>query len=179
MFKAATAASAVITPVELDGTVGVLRSFDRPDLVTKLLAHYVDLPGRAPQFFALQGPFSQYVQDEELKAAFADKYVLPDDVRAIFEVLGKMVEHSGWNPADITRLVQFTEDQYYEAVRDYVGRDLNAMIKFALSLRAHDHDMKVVAERMEAAVRRLAGEGEVEARRARLFGIEPAPAAAG
>lgn len=172
LFAAASAASEFITAMELDGTMSVLRSYGRPDLATALLDRYVNQTARSPEFYSLQGYFGQYVTDAELRAAFAEKHVTLEDARPLFDVLRKMVENSGWSPNDVSRLLNFSEDQYYDALSSYHGRDLNPMVQFALDFRARE-DGKPIGERMEAALRRLAGEGAVQARRAGLFGIEP------
>lgn len=178
LFDSAKAASEFITPMELEGTISVLRSYSRADLASALLYFYVNNIERRPEFFNLNGHFGQNINDPDLRAAFVLKHVAPEDTRQLFDVLRKMVENSGWNPEDISRLNAFSKDQYYAALSAYRGSDLNRMVRFALEFRTWEGEEKLVGERMEGALRRVAADGPVQARRARLFGIEAGQQAA-
>jgi hypothetical protein len=176
MHSTAQFASAFISPTELDATVSVLRSFSRDDLASKLIKHYVELPGRSDDFFALDIYSAHEIKDQEIINSFNDRFQPPEDTRNIFEILARMSVDSGWHSSDVSRLADFDEDQYYKELKEYRSPILNQIITFALGLRSLSGPEKLIGDRMATALGRIGAEGKVEARRVRNFGIEPSAA---
>lgn len=163
-----------ISPASLNGTVMLLREFNRHEEASQLVHAYMAArqfkPGVIREEFLVwgEGPI-----DAELEAAFQkidDDYV---DTRDPKEVLCQIAEDQGWSNADIDLLAKQSAEDFERIFESIQGRMLSRAAKFVVGLSKHEgENFKAMGKAVEGGLKRIAAKSPLKAKRVASYGIE-------
>lgn len=164
---------ATISPLNLNGTVLLLREFERDEQADELIALYVSQV--RPNMDQLDEELRMWGA-EQVDPAFSSAF---DKLKADFvdtrdprDVLVAMVTSRSWNEADITLLAAQDAAQFERIFESIEGPNLSAVVKFALSLGAYEGpNHKLVGHAVTAALQAIALKSPMNRRRIANLGV--------
>lgn len=174
LFDGASECIKSISPLNLNATVLLLREFGRNEQADELIAIYIAqvqptmdrldeelrMWGTEPIDLALSQAF------DKLKADFVD-------TRDPRDVLVSMVTNRSWNEADIELLAVQNAAEFEKIFESIEGPNLASVVKFALSLGAHEGpNHKVVGAAVIAALKAIALKSPLNKRRIASLGVQ-------
>lgn len=175
MVESVKANVVAISPVTLSETVVFLKELGRGEQAKELVRFYVDNRQEEPGFWNLRGhPFRGHVTDPDVRDAFERKFTveaIPPDPEQILKRLG---EQGGWSQEDLERLAGLTEADYVRIFKRLRGSDLRSAVRGGLIFRDisnADERMKSITQMVEGALRQIARESPMNAKRVRNFGV--------
>jgi hypothetical protein len=166
-----------IAPTNLSGTIGFLKEMGRGQNAKKLIQKYVDArTNEESEFWDLsKHPFAGDIKDPDVVSAFRRKFDVSAKKPEPAELLERIGTEKGWNPQDIDFLSGLSADDFYKIFKSRRGIDLRRAIYGALMFRNisnADEKMKAVTQAAEEALRKIAKESPLNARRVRGYGVE-------
>lgn len=174
LYLGAKESLSTVTPMNLNGTIMLLRECERdvqadeliklymaqPELNTNQLDEELQMWGDEPIDPTLASAF------EKLKADFVD-------TRDPKDVLIAMVTNRGWNEADLALLAKQSANEFEKMFESIEGRNLSSVVKYALSLGAYDgENHKKVGKSVTAALKSIAAKSPLRKRRIAGFGVK-------
>ena len=165
-----------ITPLNLSETVSFLKEFGRAEQAMEVLHLYINQRQEVPDFWDLDASlFSGHVNDPDVRGAFGEKFSTATSPPDPEQILKRIGEQSGWNPKDLVCLKDLTELNYVDIFKRLRGSELWNVVKGALMFRdvsnADDH-MRAITLAVEGALRRIAAESPMNAKRVRRYGVQ-------
>jgi hypothetical protein len=167
---------AAISPSNFSATVGFLKEFGRSEQAQELIKYYIENRHDAPGFWNLDNdPFGSQVTDPDVLGAFRQKFVkswVSPDPEAVLKKLGT---RGGWNNDDLECLSRLTEDDYIRIFKKYREEEFRNVVFGGLAFRniANATDiMKLITQLVEGALRRIAKESAINAKRVKNFGVQ-------
>jgi hypothetical protein len=169
-----------ISPMNLNGTVRLLKNLGAPERATEAVKLYIrGRSGEDRSFFDLvNDPFGNEVDDPEVRAAFDDKFASFVDERSPQDVLVPIAKNSSWSRDDIALLGRLSADDFYRVFRDTPATDLSRVIRASLSfgqLVNADAELRAISARAREALIRIGNESRINRLRVRKYGIEVEP----
>src|ERR1035437_6413069 len=120
-----------ISPVNLNGTVQLMKELDRAGQAAEMIRLYVEAHGTDRQVFDLDDyPFHDHITDADIIRAFAEHLSSLKDERDPLETL--LSVGSGWNEVDLTLLARLAVDEYYTIFKEAERENLRKMINASL-----------------------------------------------
>ncbi|MGA0564971.1 P-loop NTPase fold protein [Ancylobacter sp. VNQ12] len=178
LFKAAVDESAVITPLNIDGTIRMFRETGRDNQADMLIQIYVkahEVDGF--DFFNIGKHHFSQDPDKGLVAAFKayrDAYI---DYRDPLEVLLGISERQSWDDADVALMAKQSAADFERMFEELRGAEIRRAIDTIRLLgRGYEEGHEQIAKASEEALRRIAAKSPLRARKVARFGIKPAPA---
>ncbi|MBN1830443.1 MAG: hypothetical protein JW884_15030 [Deltaproteobacteria bacterium] len=164
-----------ISPLNLNGTVSLLRDLGRGDLAEDCILHYVKERRDNPEIFNLdRNPFAGDIKDSRIIEEFKKEYAKLAPQVSLREVIASIAGKNGWGGKDIEVMSNASEDEYYQIFKTENGNRLysfvNACLQFNIIGNTSEKE-KLVASKAEAALRRIAQESEINRRRVASYGI--------
>lgn len=160
-----------VTPMNLDGSVRMLKELGHPDLATDLLNHYVSDHGADTKVFDLDSyVFSDDVRDPDVIDAFNRKFQAIPDSRDALEVMIS-VSKNGMTRADFNKLDALTVEALI-AIFKRAGSDTRRVVNACLEVvPPKPTDEPSVAPRAREALIRIGRESLLNRLRVKRFGI--------
>lgn len=167
-----------ITFINLDGTVRLFRELGRNEQAEELLKFYVDSRNEPQKFWDLEvHAFGSDVKDPGVRSAIDEKFrsfgakeVNMADLLIAMGSTGK-----GWNMSDVDAIAVLAIGEYKKLFKETRGRDLKRMVSGGLlanRVANPTESMKEVASNTVAALREIAAESPINARRVtNFFGV--------
>lgn len=166
---------AIINPVNLSGTAGLLReagmNAEADDLIDRYLEARQD-EGKA--FFDLHEHYFMAgdTPDPRLVAAFEAKRAAFVDTRAPGQVLIQISTERGWNEEDVELLASLTAEQLVAMFDAMKGPELRRSIQFAHTLAKSGGDhAKTLSERLSEAMKTIAARSYQTKRRLKSWRV--------
>jgi hypothetical protein len=166
-----------ISPVNLNGTVWLLKELGRPDQASEIIRLYVETHGDDAALFDVdRSAFAGMVDQPEVVEAFRTKsasFIRNVDVDA---VLLSMAGRNGWTTEDITTLATVPVDDYCRILKRYSGKQLRDILNVCLQfdrIAGATAEMGEISKRTKQALARIGGESAINAIRVRKYGAEP------
>lgn len=179
LYKGALDNLTQISPLNINGTVKMLREMGRADQADELTKKYVDARGDDRRIFDLSDNhfIATAEVDPAVAKAFADKLDSFVDGREPTAVLLEMYEKQGWSPLDLELLATVTSDGFVEFVEGLRGPEVRRVIEFLQLIgRQPDKTSQKVGITVSDALTRIAAKSPLRALRMRRFGVGgPAP----
>ena len=164
-----------ISPLNLNGTVSLLRELGREDLADSCIDHYVSSRSDTPELFNLQSyPFSGEISDPQIRKRFEEAYISAVPPKPLRETVEGIAGKTGWGREDISVMASASEDDYYTLFKGENGPHLHSFVNACLQFKrieGLDDEERSIAEKAETALRRIAGESAVNRRRVASYGI--------
>jgi hypothetical protein len=146
-----------------------------------MIKTYIDVHGDDRKLFDLQNyAFSDNIKDPDVIRAFNEKLATFKDERNPADVLSSVGQ--GWNVEDLSLLATLPVADYYSIFKKSDAESLSKLINNGLQFARIENatePMKEISKRAKEALRRIAQESRINARRMAKYGItleEPAPA---
>ena len=173
IYSATMAHLNYLTPLNLNGTVGLLKALDRGDLAATLIAAYVAQSDKPRSLFDLEDyPFSGDITDTDVLAAFAGKLANSPESRNPKETLLRISD--SWSNEDIEYLSKLDVQTYYNLFKSTNGPELRKLVGNALRFSPISNatdQMREVTNRARAALLRIGKESKINARRVQRYGV--------
>ena len=165
-----------VSPLNLNGTVRLLREMKRDAQADDLIMRYVDAHAADRTTLDLSGNhfMSTSETDPILAKAFADKVATFVDDRDPRAVLDHMVERQGWNPQDIDLLAKIDAAGYVAIFESLRSSRLRQSIELLRSIGSHPGG-ETIGPAVDDALRRIAARSPLRALRMRRYGVELVP----
>ncbi len=164
-----------ISPVNLDGTVRLLRYLGKGKMATKIIKLYLDKRGTEAEVFNLDtGSFSGEIVDPEVVASFRGKYESLRTKRTLQELCDFMLGCDGDCCDEEMLLSQATIVEFVELFKVQQGGQLSRYIDFCLKfsqLGGMTEPQRTIADKATAALKIIGSESKLNASRVRRFGI--------
>lgn len=165
-----------ISPMNLSGTIGLLRELGWEGNIQELIAEYiVARADESKDFWDLpRSTFGGEARDLDVRKAFAEKLSTFSEGRNPVAVLHEIARERGWNPNDVTFLASLSADDFYAIFKGLRGTDLRLAISGALWFRDvgnADEAMTTVTANAVAALQRIGRESEINRRRVTQRGV--------
>ena len=165
-----------ITPINLNGTVRLFRELNESEKASKIIDYYISARKEEKELFNMEeNNFFGDIRDQEIIDKFNKQYqesVVVEDARML---LARISGKDGWNQKDEIVLANTTEDEYYNLFKSEKGDHLSSYIRACLRFGQFGNaseQQKQVASRAIGALKRIAGESELNRLRVKKFGIE-------
>lgn len=177
MIESAKANVLAISPLNLNGTVAFLKEFGRAKQALELIRLYVDSREEKPGFWDLPDhPFlNETTIDPDVGDAFRKKLAMVAVTPDREEILKRLGDRGAWNPEDLERLANLTEANYVDIFKRLRDGDRRKVLKGGLIFRTAsnpDERMKSITRMAEGALRQIASESPMNAKRVRNLGVQ-------
>lgn len=164
-----------ITPANLNGTVSLFRELGEEEKASEIIDIYIENRKDETELFNMkENNFFGDIRDKEVIDKFNETYNRSVTTETAKQVLERIAGRSGWNQSDEVVLASTSVDDYYNLFKTESGRHLSSFVttclKFGQFGNASDQQ-KEIANRATEALRRIAGESEINKRRVKKFGV--------
>jgi len=165
-----------ITPKSLNTIVKLLKESDRPEQATEALHYYMENRKAPAEFFELRRhPFSDDVDDPDVRNAFDKKYRSEKKIPSASAVLLRIYENDSWSEDDMALLSEQSADDFYRMFKSQDGANLSRLVRMCLQFErigdGGDGKREISAKAKEALVR-IGRESPLNRRRVKKFGIK-------
>ena len=163
-----------ITPLNVNGTVTLLKELGREEQANELIKLYVEGRNEEHGFFDLREyAFSHEITDPDLIKAFDDK-VSSMKPRQDFKA-ALLSARDGWNKEQLEIISNARVQEYTETFKNSSGDELRRLLSNAMQfarIANPSPEMSKIVSNTKAALQEIGRESAINARRVRRFGIE-------
>jgi hypothetical protein len=164
-----------VTPINLVGTVRLLRELSRNDLADKAIDYYINARKDEIELFNLDNyAFSEDINDKVIIQKFKDLYLTDQKPESLRDVLDKITRKDGWGSKDIDLLAKATTDDYYNLFKSETGEHLSTLVNACLRFRRSGHSneqQNAIADMAIEALKRIGSESAINKIRVKKYGI--------
>jgi len=161
-----------VTPINLNGTLKLLRELGRDDLAHEALDAYMHARHEELNLFDLDSyPFAGEITDTELKERFAKRYSETQILPTLLEALSNIAKQQGWSANEEAVLKRASEDDFYKLFKGYKGENLGRLAMTALRLDAQA-PQPIASPKARAALERIGRECKINAIRVFRHGVK-------
>jgi len=165
-----------ISLTNLNGTVTLFRELGEDDKATEIIDLYIKERRDETGLFNLkQNNFFGDVRDPEIVEKFDKVYEESVTEETASQVLERIAGKNGFNQSDEIVLANTTSDEFYDIFKNIEGKHLSsyvgASLQFGNFSNATDRQKEISSNAIEA-LKKIAGESEINRRRVRKFGID-------
>ncbi len=165
----------VISALDLNATVWLLKGLERPEQAAQAIDFYVEQEGGSRGLFDLDNlPFNSEVDDPDVRAAFAKKLETFKEEKNPAEILESITTKHGWSQADIDVLAALRADDYFHMFKSNKGDEMQRLIITCLEFgRMGDErgQYKAIAGHAREALKSIGQESPMNALRIRRYGL--------
>ncbi|MDD4402250.1 MAG: hypothetical protein PHI24_10335 [Desulfitobacteriaceae bacterium] len=165
-----------ITPLNLNGTVSLLRELRRDDLADQCIEHYILNRKDQPKLFDLDSyAFAGDITDEKIKDAFAKTFVDIEPELSLRDAIARIADKQGWGRKDIEVMSAASEGDYYDLFKAEKGEHLRSFVIACLQFKrisGTSEKEQSISSKAEAALKRIGSESDVNRRRVASYGVE-------
>ena len=166
-----------VSPLNLQGTVGLLRELKRNDLADEAIEYYIEQRKSETGLFDLQEyPFSGDVTDETIINQFKETFKTISDIktRSLEEVVSKIADKNGWSKEDVQILSTATVEDYYKLFKSTEGSHLSKYIHACLQFRNFSNTSeqeKEIYKKAISALKIIGNESTLNKLRVKKLGV--------
>ena len=157
----------------MNGTVLLFQDLGDNVRAQELMNYYIEQRSNEPELFDLDNRdifmFEQPLP--EVAAAFQQKhqFLTRSNPITIADIITGIVEGKLRPEKHLEALINATEDDYYNFYKSLRGKNIRAYLNATLVNQGYDDGRKVIGDKAEAAIKRLANESLINRRRLRGF----------
>ena len=165
-----------INPVNLDGTVRLLRHLGKDKLATKIIDLYIKKRSDEVELFNLDSePALGEIRDQEIVTKFREKFTSLRGKTSLSEIFARMLRSDHPADEDEIQLAEASVDEYVELFKAQKGQSLSQYVDLCLEFSrlggTTDHQ-KQIADKATEALQVIGRESRLNASRVRRFGIK-------
>ncbi len=165
-----------ISPVNLDGTVRLLRYLGKDKLATKIIDLYVEKRESDPELFNLDSSvLPGQIKDLEVIRKFKAKQESLRTKRSLLEICDSLLGHEGSGDEEEMLLSQATVSDYVNLFKKQKGAKLSDYVDLCLKfsrLGGTTEYQKLIADKATEALKIIGRESRLNASRVKRFGIK-------
>ena len=162
-----------VSPINLQGTVKVLRELKGDTLANEAIEYYIDHRSNEKELFNLQEySFSGDITDETIINRFKETFESGNKTPSLDEVIGRIAIEKGWTPEDEKILAAAMVEDYYELFKSIKGKHLSRQINACLRFGDSTSDQhKEIANKTISALKMIGNESAINKMRVKRYGI--------
>lgn len=164
-----------ISRVNLNGTVRLFRELDENELAGKVIDLYIESHKDNPAVFDPSDySFSRDITDNEIKKRFGELADEAKEEQTVRDVLTKIAGKDGWGGEDEKILANTSSNEFFEVFKSEEGEHLSAYVDICLRFGRFSNaseQQKRIADNAINALKRIANESPLNARRVQKFGV--------
>jgi hypothetical protein len=164
-----------VTPINLNGTIKLLKQLGKNKEASELIDAYIDLNNDIPKKFDLASmAFAGDIDDPDVISKFNETFNNSKEIKSLDDVLEGMVGKDGWGSSDEEVLSSTTPEQFYEFFKKQNTKNLPKYISLCLRFGRFQNasdQYKAIANNAEIALRRIGNETPLNKIRIQRFGI--------
>ncbi len=164
-----------ISPVNLDGTVRLLRNLGKDKLATKIIRLYIEKRDSETELFNLEtSSFAGGVRDWEVLLKFKEKYESLKVRLSPQELCDFLLTHTSSCEQEEIQLSQLKITDYVQLFKSQQGAKLSQYIDLCLKfnrLGGMFEHRRIISDKATAALKIIGQESKLNASRVRRFGI--------
>ncbi|MCP2089331.1 UNVERIFIED_ORG: hypothetical protein J2Y81_005418 [Paraburkholderia sediminicola] len=127
--NAVEVAATVISPLDLNSTVRLLRELDFNNEADGVIERYIELnAGRSGLFRIADSPWSRNIDDETLKRRFAEVLTDEEDALDLSSAADLLIEDKGWSDRMEESMMKASTDDFVALLRERQGDTLRVLI---------------------------------------------------
>ncbi|MFK5927480.1 MAG: hypothetical protein QM483_12680 [Desulfuromusa sp.] len=165
-----------ISPVNLDGTVRLLRYLGKDKLATKIIDLYIDKRKSETDLFNLEtSALPGEIKDQEVITKFRKKHESVGVKLSLQEVCDQLLACDSCSDEEETHLSQASIDEYVELFKSQKGQKLSQYIDLCLKFRrlgGTTEHQELISVKTAKALNIIGSESKLNASRVRRFGIK-------
>ncbi len=164
-----------ISPINLDGSVRLLRQLGKSRLASRIINLYIEKRGDESELFSLDSSIlPNQIKDPEVLEKFREKHESLRQKRTLQEVCAELLAGGSDTTHEEQQLAQADVQEYVEFFKSQKGPKLAEYVDFCLKfsrLGGTTEAQKQIADRAVAALQIIGRESQINASRVRRFGI--------
>ena len=165
-----------ISPVNLDGTVRLLRYLGKDKLAKKIIDLYIDKRKTETELFNLDASaIPGEVKDWEVIARFRKKYISLSAKRSLLEICDQLLACDSCREDEDSQLSRATVGEYVKLFKSQKGQKLSQYVDLCLRfsrLGGTTEHQELISDKAAEALRIIGRESKLNASRVRRFGIK-------
>lgn len=164
-----------ISTRDLNSTVKLFRELGKGDLADELIEFYIENKSDRNTLFNLNNdPFGD-IDDPEIIKRFNEMFLKTKKSKSLKEVLYELASKNGWSTEHEKILSEISPKEYYEFFKSESGENLSLYVEKALQfgrISNASNTHKQIAEKATQALKKIASESKLNAKRVQKFGIK-------
>lgn len=165
-----------ISPLNLNGTVTLLRELGREDLADDCIHHYIMERKDQPEIFNLDRyTFAGEIKDQKIIEEFNKEYIKLAPQKSLRETIAGIAGKNGWNRKDIEIMSSASQEEYYQIFKNELGEHLHSFVKACLQFKNIGNTSekeKMISTKAEAALKMIAAESRINKLRVARYGMD-------
>ncbi|SDZ81989.1 hypothetical protein SAMN05660420_00469 [Desulfuromusa kysingii] len=165
-----------ISPVNLDGTVRLLRYLGKDKLATKIIDLYLEKRKTEPELFNLEiSALPGKIKDPEVIEKFKKKYASLSTKRSLLEICDQILACDSCSDEEEMHMSQASIQEYIELFKSQKGQKLSQYVDLCLKFRrlgGTTEQQEFISEKSTEALKMIGRESRLNASRVRRFGIK-------
>ena len=165
-----------ISPVNLDGTVRLLRNLGKSKLATKIISLYIEKRDAETDLFNLDtASFSGEIRDQEVILKFREKHESLRAKLSLLELCDFLLANDSCCEEEEIQLSQAPTAEYVQLFKSQQGGKLTQYIDLCLKfsrLGGMSEHQRIISDKAAAALKIIGKESKLNASRVRRFGIK-------
>ncbi len=166
-----------ISPMNLNGTVGLLRKLVPGNLADELIDYYIESRSKTVErrFFNLEEyPFSGDVTDAAIKDKFAKRYAESQQLPSLNDAVAQIAKDKSCSKAQLQTLELASEDDFFNLFKGDHGDNLAGIVKACLQFENWPEN-KAIGRKARAALERIGRESDLNQLRVARYGVTVEP----
>ncbi len=161
-----------ISPINLNGTVKLLRELGENALADELVEFYIDARKDQNQLFNVAAShFRNDIDDPTVRKRFEEIYKANEQLPTLLEAATHIAKESGWSPPQLDAMKNATADDFYNLFKTHHGDDLGRIVKTSLQFEGMD-GYEALGKTARIALERIGKESVLNAIRVRRYGVK-------
>lgn len=165
-----------ISPVNLDGTVRLLRYLGKNNLATKIIDLYIQKRAEERGLFNLEAAsLPGEIKDAEVIAKFREKHQSLSAKRSLQEICERLIDSESCTDEEEVQLSQATVEDYVQLFKSQKGQRLSQYVDLCLKfsrLGGTTEYQKQISDKAAEALKIIGQESKLNASRVRRFGVK-------
>lgn len=165
-----------ISPVNLDGTVRLLRNLGKDKLAAKIINLYLEKRASESELFNLDSSaLPGKIKDDEVIEKFKKKYASLSVKRSLQEICDQILAGDSCSDEEEVHMSEATIEEYIDLFKSQKGQKLSQYVDLCLKFRrlgGTTEQQELISEKSSAALRVIGRESKLNASRVRRFGIK-------
>ncbi|WP_321366138.1 P-loop NTPase fold protein [uncultured Desulfuromusa sp.] len=165
-----------ISPVNLDGTVRLLRYLGKDKLATKIIDLYLEKRKTESELFNLEGSaLPGKIKDHEVIEKFKKKYASLSVKRSLQDICDQILAGDSCSDEEEVHMSQATVQEYIGLFKSQKGQKLSQYVDLCLKFRrlgGTTEQQDLISEKSSEALKIIGRESKLNASRVKRFGIK-------
>lgn len=161
----------VISPLELDGTVRLLREIGFDSKADAVIDQYITGRAATPKIFDIDGNSRLgNVEDSRLKERFHNAYITSNASLKLADAANLVIANDEWDDGIASAFMTASAEELVALFEQYQGPNLRPLIAGVARLPVAPVDRPILSDKLMRALQQIAGRSQLNAVRIRHWG---------